>query len=97
MNYGDLIRDAFRITLHNRYLWFFGFFAGGVSFPTGPGNFNPQAGQGVLPFQVQRNDLLAYFRPTRARSCVEDLSIPYRNDGIYPGRPARAIDESDVL
>ena len=27
MNYGDLIRDAFRITLRNRYLWFFGFFA----------------------------------------------------------------------
>jgi hypothetical protein len=47
MNYGDLIRDAFRITLRNRYLWFFGFFAGGVSLPSGPGNFNPQAGQGV--------------------------------------------------
>ena len=28
MNYGDLIRDAFRITLRNRYLWFFGFFVG---------------------------------------------------------------------
>lgn len=48
MNYGDLIRDAFRITLRNRYLWFFGFFAGGTgsSFvpnvpSTGGGNFNP--------------------------------------------------------
>jgi hypothetical protein len=30
MNYGDLIRDAFRIKLHNRFLWFFGFFAGGT-------------------------------------------------------------------
>jgi hypothetical protein len=30
MNYGDLIRDAFRVTLRNRYLWFFGFFAGGT-------------------------------------------------------------------
>jgi hypothetical protein len=46
MNYGELIRDAFRITLHNRYLWFFGFFAGGsTSFtipniPTGSGSFN---------------------------------------------------------
>jgi hypothetical protein len=46
MNYGDLIGDAFRITLRNRYLWFFGFFAGGsTSFnvpniPTGSGNFN---------------------------------------------------------
>ena len=36
MNYGDLIKDAFWITLRNRYLWFFGFFAGGTS-----ANFNP--------------------------------------------------------
>jgi hypothetical protein len=35
MNYGDLIKDAFWITLRNRYLWFFGFFAGGTS-----ANFN---------------------------------------------------------
>ncbi len=40
MNYGDLIKDAFWITLRNRYLWFFGFFtAGGTSanfnFPSG--------------------------------------------------------------
>ena len=47
MNYGDLIRDAFRITLHNRYLWFFGFFAGGTgtnfvgNVPSTGGNFNP--------------------------------------------------------
>jgi hypothetical protein len=43
MNYGDLIRDAFRITLHNRYLWFFGFFVGGTGFnvPSGGGNFDP--------------------------------------------------------
>ena len=46
MNYGDLIRDAFRITLHNRYLWFFGFFAGGTgtnffgNVPSGAGNFD---------------------------------------------------------
>jgi hypothetical protein len=42
MNYGDLIRDAFRITLRNRYLWFFGFFAGGtgLNIPSGGGNFN---------------------------------------------------------
>jgi hypothetical protein len=34
VNYGDIIRDAFRITWRNRFLWFFGFFAagsGGVS------------------------------------------------------------------
>jgi membrane-anchored glycerophosphoryl diester phosphodiesterase (GDPDase) len=47
MNYGELIGDAFRITLRNRYLWFFGFFAGGstgFTFPTdfsSGGNFNP--------------------------------------------------------
>jgi hypothetical protein len=46
MNYGDLIRDAFRITLRNRYLWFFGFFAGGTgtnfvgNVPRGGGNFS---------------------------------------------------------
>jgi hypothetical protein len=48
MNYGDLIRDAFGITLHNRYLWFFGFFAGGTgtnfvgNVPSTGGNFNPE-------------------------------------------------------
>lgn len=30
MSYGQLIRDAFWITLRNRYLWFFGFFVGGL-------------------------------------------------------------------
>src|SRR5215212_5195459 len=51
MNYLDLIKDAFWITLRNRYLWFFGFFAGGVggggggggsnfSFPSGSGGFD---------------------------------------------------------
>jgi hypothetical protein len=47
MNYGDLIRDAYRITLRNRFLWFFGFFAGGTgtnfvgNVPSTGGNFNP--------------------------------------------------------
>jgi hypothetical protein len=46
MNYGDLIGDAFRITLRNRFLWFFGFFAGGTghnysgNVPSQVGNFN---------------------------------------------------------
>ena len=31
MNYGDLIKDAFRISWRNKYLWFFGFFAGVTS------------------------------------------------------------------
>src|SRR5215210_2953384 len=51
MNYGDLIGDAFRITLRNRYLWFFGFFAGGTgsnfvgNVPSNAGNFNPSEWQ----------------------------------------------------
>ena len=47
MNYVDLIKDAFWITLRNRYLWFFGFFAGvgssssfNSNFPTGGGGFD---------------------------------------------------------
>lgn len=43
MNYGELIKDAFWITLRNRFLWFFGFFVGGTSaggtFNLPPGNF----------------------------------------------------------
>lgn len=42
MNYGDLIRDAFRISWRNKFLWFFGLFVGGAGFnfttpPTGSG------------------------------------------------------------
>lgn len=47
MNYGDLIKDAFRISWRNKYLWFFGFFAGGTSsgfnfpgVPSGGGDFD---------------------------------------------------------
>ena len=36
MSYRDLLRDSFRITRHNRYLWFFGLFAGtSFNFPFG--------------------------------------------------------------
>jgi hypothetical protein len=41
MNYGEIITSAFRITLHNRYLWFFGFFVAG-----GGGSFNVPANFG---------------------------------------------------
>lgn len=34
MNYGALIRDTFWIAWRNRYLWFFGLFAGGTSLPS---------------------------------------------------------------
>lgn len=40
MNYWGLIKDAFRISWSNKFLWFFGFFvAGSTSFPSGGGNF----------------------------------------------------------
>ena len=39
MNYGDLIKDAFRISWRNKFLWFFGFFVASSSFnvPSGGG------------------------------------------------------------
>lgn len=46
MNYADLVRDAFRTTWRNRYLWFFGLFAG----VGGTSNFNfnfPPGGGGA--------------------------------------------------
>ena len=58
MRYGDLIKDTFRITLRNRYLWFFGFFAG-ASIPSGGGggNFNQddfeQSGGGASSMVAQ--------------------------------------------
>lgn len=44
MNYWDLIKDAFWISMRNRYLWFFGLFAGAGS--TTNFNFNTPAGDG---------------------------------------------------
>lgn len=61
MNYGDLIRDAFRVTWRNKYLWFFGFFVGGVgsssggNIPTGAGGFGggqEQSGSSGLAAQL---------------------------------------------
>jgi hypothetical protein len=48
MNYGELLSEAFRITWHNRYLWFFGFFVGGASFNIPSTNFG--GGQPGAPF-----------------------------------------------
>jgi len=58
VNYGDLIRDAVAISWRNKFLWFFGFFAGGTgtnflsNVPTGGGNldggdFEQSGGPGV--------------------------------------------------
>jgi len=40
MNYGELIKQAFSIARHHRYLWFFGIFAGGSA----GGNINVPSG-----------------------------------------------------
>jgi hypothetical protein len=49
MNYGEIIKAAFWITLRNRFLWFFGFFAGGTmagaNFNILPGNFGDFDGE----------------------------------------------------
>ena len=52
MDYGELVKSAFWLSLRNRYLWFFGFFAGGSfsnfggvpNVPTGGGNFDSDPG-----------------------------------------------------
>jgi hypothetical protein len=63
VNYGDLIKDAFRISWRNKYLWFFGFFVGGTganfagNVPSGGGTFDggdfEQSGAGVSALAAQ--------------------------------------------
>ena len=63
MSYGDLIRDAFVISWRNKFLWFFGFFAGGTgtnllgNVPSGGGNFDSgdfeQSGSGASGLAAQ--------------------------------------------
>jgi hypothetical protein len=58
LNYWDLIKDAFWITLRNRYLWFFGFFAG----VGGSSNFNfPRGGGGFEDNDFDRSGASAQF------------------------------------
>jgi hypothetical protein len=45
MNYGEIVKAAFWITLRNRILWFFGFFAGGTS---AGANFNTPQGTSAV-------------------------------------------------
>lgn len=65
MSYGELIKDAFRITLRNRYLWFFGFFVGGTfgaNVPSGGGGFNSddfeRSGASSFGAQIPASDTL---------------------------------------
>ena len=60
MNYVDLIKDAFWITLRNRYLWFFGFFAGVGSFSSFNSNF-PTGGGGFDDNDFDRSSASAMF------------------------------------
>ena len=60
MGYGEIIGSAFRITWRNRYLWFFGVFAGaGANIPTpnpGVGNFDykgPDTANAAAPAWAQ--------------------------------------------
>jgi len=63
VSYGDLIKDAFAISRRNKYLWFFGFFVGGVgssfggNVPSGAGNFDgggsEQSGAGASGLAAQ--------------------------------------------
>ncbi len=59
MNYWDLVKDAFWITLRNRYLWFFGFFAGVGG--TSDFNFNISTGGGGPDNDVDRSGALGPF------------------------------------
>lgn len=62
MSYGDLIKDAFRISWRNKFLWFFGFFVGGSganlagNVPSGGGGFDggdfEQSGTSSLATQI---------------------------------------------
>jgi hypothetical protein len=77
MNYGDLIKDAFWITLRNRFLWFFGVFAGGTS--AGGGNFSfPSGGSGGIDYddfgESGPGDLVAHHPPRRASTLANGYS-----------------------
>lgn len=59
LSYGDLIRDAFRISWRNKFLWFFGFFAAGganvfSNFTNVPSDFSGDV-PGGLPGWVENN------------------------------------------
>jgi len=53
MNYGDLLMDSLRITLRNRFLWFFGLFAGAgggsLGVPSNSGGTFPEETEKSMP------------------------------------------------
>ena len=77
MNYRDLIKNSFWLTLRNRYLWFFGFFAGGTS---AGGSFNvPSGGSGGFDMTTSGSRVkaisVAHQTPRRASTPVSGYSI----------------------
>jgi len=69
MNYGDLIRDAIRITWHNRFLWFFGFFVG---LGSGGGGGGGGTGGGGGDFDEQSSAEIASISPLAAQQGAFD-------------------------
>ena len=72
MNYGDLIRDSFRITWRNRYLWFFGFF---VYLGSGGGGGGGNAGGGGGDFDEQGSAEIASVSATAVQSTFQNLGL----------------------
>ena len=73
MNYGDLIRDAIRVTWHNRYLWFFGFFVGLGSGGGGGGSGGTGGGGG--DFDEQSSAEIASISPLAAQQGVFESAL----------------------
>ena len=72
LNYGDLIRDSFRITWRNRYLWFFGFFAGMGSGGSGGGG---NTGGGDFDFDEQSSAEIASVSATAVQNTFQNLGL----------------------
>lgn len=73
MNYGDLIRDSFRITWRNRYLWFFGFFAYLGS--GGGGGGGGGSGGGGGDFDEQGSAEIASVSATAVQSTFQNVTL----------------------
>jgi len=74
MNYGDLIRDSFRITWRNRYLWFFGFFVYLGSVGGGGGGGSGGGGNGG-DFQEQSSAEIASVSATAVQSTFQNVGL----------------------
>jgi hypothetical protein len=71
LNYWDLIKDAFWITLRNRYLWFFGFFAG-----VGARLTSISTSQGAAEASITTTSTGAALRPSSSDSSRLTIRFP---------------------